>query len=103
VGREGELHVTATTLSLVGLALSSLTLSACTKSITQDRPIITKMPVIVPCVVDRPTAPASLKSAYPDEQWAAMDVRQKAAAAGKWGLDQQAYGRRLDASTAGCE
>ncbi len=85
------------------LLLAPATLTACTKTITQDRLVVTKVPVVVPCVVERPAPPTSLKSAYPDEQWAAMDVRQKAAAVGKWGLDQQAYGRRLDASTAGCE
>jgi len=88
-------------LMVVGLALSSLT--ACTKPIVQDRPVTVRVPVVQPCALPRPTAPASLKQAYPDADWSEMDTRQKAAAVGKWALEQQTYGRQLGAATGGCE
>lgn len=80
-----------------------LALTACTKTVTRDVPRTVNVPVAQPCALPRPTEPASLKQAYPDAEWNAMDVRQKAAAVGKWGLDQQAYGRRLNAATGACE
>lgn len=87
---------------LMGLALSSLT--ACTpRTVTQDRPIVVNTPVSQPCALPRPSEPLTLKQAYPDAQWAAMDVRQKAAAVGRWGIDQQIYGRNLAAATGACE
>lgn len=80
-----------------------LTLTACTKPIVQDRPVTVRIPVAQPCALPRPTEPATLKQAYPDAAWAEMDVRQKSAAVGKWGLDQQSYGRQLNAATGACQ
>lgn len=82
---------------------SAIALTACAKPIVRDRPVTVHIPVAQPCALPRPASPASLKQTYPDADWRAMDVRQKAAAVGKWGLDQQAYGRQLDAATGGCE
>lgn len=86
------------------LGPATLFLAACTgKTITQDRPIVVNTPVNQPCALPRPSEPTTLHQRYPDAQWAAMDVRQKAAAVGRWGIDQQIYGRNLAAATGACE
>lgn len=87
--------------TLIGLLLIALT--GCTKTITQDRPVVVKVPVSAPCVGARPSPVPTLQERFPDAVWAGMDVRQKAAAVGKQVLDRQAYGARLDAAIGGCE
>lgn len=57
-------------------------------------------PVPQPCATARPSPPVGLKDSTPN--WQSMDVRQKAAAVGKWALEQKAYGENLNAATAAC-
>ncbi len=84
----------------VGIALA-LALAGCgSKVIYRERVQTVNVPVRQPCAGARPAKVASLKARTPD--WAAMDVRQKAAATGGWALEQLTYGQNLDAATAGC-
>lgn len=83
---------------LVGLALAGLT--ACGKTVTQDRPVTVKVPVPVACALERPARPENLKARTPD--WDMLDVRQKAAWVGRQALDWQTYGEQLDAATGAC-
>ncbi|MBU3991533.1 MAG: hypothetical protein KKA12_03135 [Alphaproteobacteria bacterium] len=79
----------------------ALLLSGCGgKVIYRDRPVMVSVPVPQPCATTRPARPVSLKVRTRD--WSAMDVRQKAAAVGTQLLEEQSYGRHLDAATAGC-
>lgn len=85
----------------MALILALAALSACSpRVVTKDRPITVKVPVATPCALPRPLQPGSLTSRTPG--WDDMDVRQKAAAVGMWGLDWQTYGEQLNAATAGC-
>lgn len=85
---------------LVGLALSSLTLTACApKVITRDQPVRVAVPVVQPCTLTRPTPPAPLNQRA---DWDTLDVRQKAALVGKQALDWQTYGEQLNAATGAC-
>ena len=82
----------------------ALALAGCGgKTITQDHPVVVRVPVSAPCIGVRPSPVPTLQERFPDAVWAGMDVRQKAAAVGKQVLDRQAYGARLDAATGGCE
>ena len=81
----------------------ALALAGCTKTITQERPTVVKVPVSAPCIGVRPSPVPTLQERFPDVVWAGMDVRQKAGAVGKQLLDRQAYGARLDAASGGCE
>lgn len=83
---------------LVGLALVSLT--ACGKTVVQDRPVQVKVPVPVSCVLERPAKPETLAARTPD--WDALDVRQKSAWVARHALDLRTYGEQLDAATGGC-
>ncbi len=76
-----------------------LCLAGCATTATErvERVLV---PVPQPCVSARPVAPMSLKQQTPD--WQDMDVRQKAAATGKWALDQLTYSQKLEAATAAC-
>lgn len=87
----------------LALYFLALALTACTKTITQDRPVVVKVPVSAPCIGVRPSPVPTLQERFPDAVWAGMDVRQKAGAVGKQVLDRQAYSARLDAATGGCE
>lgn len=81
----------------------ALALTGCGKTITQDHPIVVKVPVNAPCIGVRPSHVPTLQERFPDAVWAGMDVRQKAGAVGKQLLDRQTYGARIDAATGGCE
>lgn len=85
-------------IATLALALAS---TACApKVITRDQPVIVNRAVTVSCAAKRPGKPAPLPSGA---AWDTMDVRQKAAAVGKYALDWQGYGETLNAATAGCE
>lgn len=76
-------------------------LAACSpKVITRDVPVEVKVPVAQPCATERPVPPVPLSRTYPN--WPAMDVKQKAAAVGKQGLEWQGYAQQLNAATAAC-
>lgn len=80
-----------------------LGLGACgPKVITHDRPITISTPVPQPCALARPTHIPTLRERFPDETWAQMDTRQKAAAVGRQALERQAWGEQLEAATAAC-
>lgn len=85
---------------LLILALFSLT--ACGPTVVKDRPVRVNVPVTQPCATTRPEPPLILKQAYPDAQWAEMDVKMKAAAVGRQTLLRQSYGEQLYAATAAC-
>lgn len=73
-------------------------LTACAPRTVQDRPVVVKVPVSAPCAAKRPQKPDPLPSG-----WDSLDVRQKAAAVGKWALDWKGYGEQLEAATAACD
>lgn len=81
-----------------------LLLAACGSSggIVVEKVTTANRPVIQPCAGTRPSKQSTLKQDYPDQAWARMDVRQKAAAVGTKGLEQKGYGELLDAATASC-
>lgn len=82
----------------------TLMLSACGgAAVVQDRPITVNVPVAQPCVSgQRPPLVVPLKMALTDEEWAAMDVKQKSARVGTQMLDRMKYGEDLRAATGGC-
>jgi hypothetical protein len=75
------------------------TLTACGKTVIQDRPVRVAVPVAQSCALPRPTPPAPL-SARSD--WDSLDVKQKAALVAKQALLWQTYGEQLNAATAAC-
>ena len=93
--------IVKSTQARLSIALGAFALiNACAPKVVQDRPVTVRVPVHTPCVTTWPQKPAPL----PDgSHWAAMDVRQKAAAVGKWALDQKGYAEQLEAATGGCD
>lgn len=87
---------------LAGLAFASLTLAGCTKAIVQDRPVRVAIPITAPCVTAKPAPVQSLQTRYSDEEWAAMDIRQKAAAVAENAIRLRTYGEQLNAATIAC-
>lgn len=75
-------------------------LSACGGTVVQDRPVTVLRPVAQPCAGPRPDPVVPLKDQAID--WTGLDVRQKAAAVAKQGLDHKTYGEKLNAATAAC-
>ncbi len=84
---------------------AALALASCGKSpVVQERPVSVNVPVPQPCTSGkRPANVPPLRERYSDAEWQALDVRQKAAAVGKQGLDLRAYGEDLNAATGGCD
>lgn len=80
------------------ICLAVLVLSACSpKVVTKDRPVTVKVPVAAPCAFQRPDKPLPLPG-----HWTALDVRQKAAALGKYAIEWTNYAEALNAATAAC-
>jgi hypothetical protein len=72
-------------------------------TIVRDRPVEVKVPVFTPCVAGpRPAKVRPLKEELAPAEWQRLDVRQKAAAAGRKGLERQTYGEQLNAATGAC-
>jgi len=63
-------------------------------------PVVIRVPVPQPCAGTRPAEVPSLKARTPD--WAALDVRQKAAALGQAYLEERTAREKLNAATAAC-
>lgn len=83
--------------------LLALTLAGCSgKTIVQDRPVRVAVPVAAPCVTAKPAQVQSLQTRYSDDEWAAMDVRQKAAAVAENAIRLRTYGEQLNAATIAC-
>jgi hypothetical protein len=83
-------------------AALALLLAACAKPIVEDRPVAVKVPVSAPCTTLRPDAVPNLATAYPDDAWQTMDVRQKAAAVSENAVRLRTYGEQLGAATGAC-
>lgn len=83
------------------IALNVL-LAGCGSTVVKDRPVRVNVPVVQPCVGQRPDPVPTLKQAYPDSVWRSMDARQKAAAVALHAGKLRAYGEQLDAATASC-
>lgn len=85
---------------------AALALCACAteqETVFRDRMVEVKVPVAQPCVNGkRPEPVIPLKQTFSDEQWRALDTRQKAAVVGKQGLAHKTAGEDLNAATAGC-
>jgi hypothetical protein len=80
-----------------------LMLSACAHpTIVKNVPVTVKVPVAQACAGSRPAPVIPLKDQMTEEQWKALDVKQKAAFVGKQGLDLRTYGEQLNAATGGC-
>lgn len=80
-----------------------LALGACKSgTIIEERIVEVSVPVPVGCATQRPSVPVPLKQRFSEEQWATMDVRQKAAAVSIAGLGRLAYGEDLNAATGAC-
>lgn len=88
---------------LLMLALGATTACSTTDDpdvVVRDRPVEVNVPVVQPCAGARPADVVPLKDKTPN--WAELDVRQKAAAVGRQGLERQAYGEQLAAATGAC-
>lgn len=86
-------------------ALAGVALASCshTQTVYKDRPVTVNVPVPQPCVNGiRPTPPIPLKKRFTDDQWKALDAKQKSAVEGKQALDLKTYGEDLNAATAAC-
>lgn len=81
----------------------ALLLSGCGTAVVKDRVQTVSVPVPQACTTERPAPVSTLKQDYTDEQWNALDVRQKAAAVGRKGLEHKAYGEDLNAATGACQ
>lgn len=68
----------------------------------RDRIVTVNVPVAQPCAGTRPAPVPTLRERYADPAWAAMDVRQKAAAVGKQAVELRGHGEQLNAATAAC-
>lgn len=88
----------------ISLIAATLLVAGCGSSgtIVDERIVTVDRPVPQPCAAERPAQVSSLKSDFPDQVWSGMDVRQKAAAVGRKGLERQGYGEKLDAATGAC-
>lgn len=71
-------------------------------TIVQDRPVSVSIPVVIPCVGDRPAAVTPLKNRYPRTEWDGFTVKQKAELASAQGLKHQNYGTAMTAATGEC-
>lgn len=82
----------------------ALLLAGCgsTGTVVQERVVTVDRPVPQPCAVERPAPVSTLVADFPDPAWRDLDVRQKAAAVGRKGLERQAYGEKLAAATGAC-
>jgi len=90
---------------LMGIAAAFLylALSACTSpSVVQDRPVRVAVPVPAPCTSTRPAQVPSLKATYTDDEWQALDARQKASAVAETAVRLRTYAEQLFAATAAC-
>lgn len=88
----------------ISLIAATLLVAGCASggTIVDERIVEVDRPVPQPCAGERPAQVSNLKSDFPDQVWGDMDVRQKAAAVGRKGLERQAYGEKLDAATGAC-
>lgn len=85
---------------IAGMVCAILALSACSpKVVRHDVPVVVSKLVTQPCAAIRPEKPEPLPDA---SHWAKYDVRQKAAALGKYTIEWRNYGEALDAATAAC-
>lgn len=91
-------------MKIIIAIVAGLTLAACGGTVVKDRVVTVNKPVVQPCVSEegRPAPVITLKEEYPDSVWRQMDVRQKAAAVARKGLERQGYGEKLDAATGAC-
>lgn len=79
-----------------------LLVASCNGStVVKDRPVAVNTPVTVPCALERPQRPVPLVEQTPG--WDSLDVRQKAAAVGKWALELVTYTEQLEAATSSCQ
>lgn len=89
-----------THMRLLTCAFICAALSACSpKVVRHDVPVVVSKLVTQPCAAIRPEKPEPLPDA---SHWAKYDVRQKAAALGKYTIEWRNYGEALDAATAAC-
>lgn len=71
-------------------------------TIVKDRPTEVAIPVIVPCVDERPAVVKTLKENYSTAEWYNFTLKQKAELAGAQSLRRKSYGEALDAATGAC-
>lgn len=71
-------------------------------TVIEERIVKVDRPVPQPCAGSRPADVTPLSEEYTDPEWYAMDVRQKAAAVGRKGLERQQHGEALAAATGAC-
>lgn len=88
---------------LLTIALCGMLAGCGGKTIVKDVPVRVSVPVVQPCAGIRPEVVSTLRDRYSDDQWRAMDVRQKAAAVSQVALELRTYGEQLNAATGACE
>jgi hypothetical protein len=67
-----------------------------------EKPVEVKVPVAVPCVVNKPSEPTSLRDRVPRATWDAMTTDQREKLAQAQAMERKAFGDRLTIATAGC-
>lgn len=88
----------------------ALTLSGCATVppavVYRDRPVEVQVPVAQPCIVVPAgvtlTSPLPLNKQYTEQQWKALDPKQKAAILASHALELRTYGENIRGATAGC-
>lgn len=83
----------------------ALLLAACgarREQVIVEKPVEVKVPVSVPCVVNKPSEPTSLRDRIPRDEWEAMTTDQREKLAQAQALDRKVYGDSLTVATAGC-
>ena len=95
--------MTLASSTLMAVALGSIAGCAHTpEQVIVEKPVEVKVPVPVPCVVNKPSEPGSLRDKVDRTTWSYMTTDQREKLVGAQALDRKAYGDALTAETAGC-
>lgn len=83
-------------------------LSACATTgqedvIIREVPIEVKVPVIVPCVGNKPEAVVPLRDQVSRQEWSMMNTSQREALLAIQAENRKLYGEQLDDATIGCK
>lgn len=90
---------------IIYAALASMLLAGCAQkqgSIIKEVPVEVKVPVVVPCMGERPEEVLSLRDQFTREEWEALTTDQRENLLAAQALLRKIYGDRLTAASAGC-
>lgn len=90
------------TEEMVRALMVLLTTAGCTTTVTKPVPVEVKVPVTIPCVVDKPQEVKALRDRIKKDQWAALSTDQRQSLLLSQGLDRKAFGDKAMTVIAGC-